>query len=276
MFPGYILKHLPKRLGIPYFRRTYRRSRKTAAMAELDDFIASGNVVGIQTSAYFTPYFPPEMRFQFNAHNIIVVAKAGDRYIVSDPVFDHLVNIGARDLQKARFALGFSAPKGLVHYPLSIPSGIDLPGAVRTALKKTVRNMLHAPLSYVGVKGMACLARRIETLPSRYDPRYRRLFLGNIVRMQEEIGTGGGGFRFMYAAFLQEAGDILALPALERAADRMTAVGDRWRDFALACAKVVKGKADDSDLLPVAAKLRSCMEDEKETYRLVSRLLHDA
>ena len=36
-------------------------------------------------------------------------------------------------------------------------------------------------------------------------------FLGNIVRMQEEIGTGGGGFRFMYAAFLQEAGDVLGL-----------------------------------------------------------------
>jgi len=27
--------------------------------------------------------------------------------------------------------------------------------------------------------------------------------------MQEEIGTGGAGFRYIYAAFLQEAADFL-------------------------------------------------------------------
>ena len=36
---------------------------------------------------------------------------------------------------------------------------------------------------------------------------------GNVLvngrRMQEEIGTGGAGFRFLYAAFLQEAGEKL-------------------------------------------------------------------
>ena len=92
-------------------------------MAELDDYIAAGRVVGLQTSAYFTPYFPPEMRFQFNSHNIIVIGRNGDQYIVSDPVFDHLVRIGAEDLKKARFALGLSAPKGLVHFPNAIPPG---------------------------------------------------------------------------------------------------------------------------------------------------------
>jgi hypothetical protein len=34
-------------------------------------------------------------------------------------------------------------------------------------------------------------------------------YLGQLIRMQEEIGTGGGGFRFIYGAFLQEASVIL-------------------------------------------------------------------
>jgi hypothetical protein len=42
-----------------------------------------------------------------------------------------------------------------------------------------------------------------------------------IVRMQEEIGTGGGGFRFIYAAFLQEAGRLMGSTRLEEASRMM-------------------------------------------------------
>ena len=35
--------------------------------------------------------------------------------------------------------------------------------------------------------------------------------LGQVIRMLEEIGTGGAGFRFIYAAFLQESAGILGI-----------------------------------------------------------------
>ena len=41
----------------------------------------------------------------------------------------------------------------------------------------------------------AWLARQIERLPLADGGEHARLYVGNIVRMQEEIGTGGGGFR---------------------------------------------------------------------------------
>ena len=134
MFPGHIVKNFPKRLGVEYFRKTYKD--QDLAMAELDEFVANGRLVGLQTSAYFTTYFPPEMRFQFNAHNIITIGKAGDEYLVSDPVFDHIERIKAADLKKARFARGLSAPNGLVHYPLKSPPGIDLKKLIRKSIKK--------------------------------------------------------------------------------------------------------------------------------------------
>ena len=34
-------------------------------------------------------------------------------------------------------------------------------------------------------------------------------YLAQMIRMQEEIGTGGGGFRFIYGAFLEEAAEVL-------------------------------------------------------------------
>ena len=267
MFPGHIVKNFPKRLGVEYFRKTYKDP--DLAMAELDEFVANRRLVGLQTSAYFTTYFPPEMRFQFNAHNIIIIGKAGDEYLVSDPVFDHIERIKAADLKKARFARGLSAPNGLVHYPLKSPPGIDLKKLIRKSIKKTVHMMLYAPVPWIGIKGINHLSRHIVKLTRKQKPKYTRHFLGNIVRMQEEIGTGGGGFRFMYAAFLQEAHDTLDLPILKEASDRMTAVGDQWRMFALECAKIVKSKESRVNLPEIAQLLRRCGDSEKQIYRIL-------
>jgi len=270
MFPGHIVKKFPKRLGMTYFRKTYRNPDQ--AMAELDDYLAKGQLVGLQTSAYYTTYFPPEMRFHFNAHNIIAIGKEGDEYLVSDPVFDHIERIKAADLKLARFAKGLSAPKGLAHYPLAPPAGLDLEKLIKRSIKKTANMMLHAPLPWIGIKGIHCLARKVLKLSKAADSRYMRLFLGNVVRMQEEIGTGGGGFRFMYASFLQEAYTVAGWPLLQEASERMTAAGDEWRGFALECAKVVKRKADARAPDHIAGLLRSCAESERQIYMLLRRV----
>ncbi len=128
--------------------------------------------------------------------------------------------------------------------------------------------MLHAPLPFIGAKGIRYMARRIERLKDG-DARYARLTLGHIVRMQEEIGTGGGGFRFMYAAFLQEAGRLLGSAPLEEASRMMTEAGDRWRRFALACARVCKGRTADLDTAEIARLLRECAAQEKLVYTLL-------
>ena len=270
MFPGHIVKKLPKLLDISYFRKTYRNPDK--AMAELDENLTQGQLVGLQTSAYFTTYFPPEMRFHFNAHNIIIVGKQDDEYLVSDPVFDHIERIKSADLKLARFAKGMSAPKGLAHYPLESPGELDLEQMIRRSIKKTVNMMLHAPLPWIGVKGINRLVRKVKGLSNNGDQRYTRLFLGNVVRMQEEIGTGGGGFRFMYASFLQEAFALTGWPRLQEASENMTAAGDTWRAFALECAKVVKKKDDASTPEQISDLLRHCAESEQQVYRLLKTL----
>lgn len=269
MLPGHIVKNLPKRLGVKYFRKRYRRPEE--AMADLDRFLGEGRLVGIQTSAYFTPYFPPRMRFQFNAHNSIVMGKEGDEYLISDPVFEEIQRIKAEDLSKARFARGLVAPKGLAHFPLVAPPTLDLEALIRKAIRKTVNMMLHAP-PLIGLKGMRSLARKILKLSVNGDATYTRHFLGNIVRMQEEIGTGGGGFRFIYAAFLQEARGHLGEPVLMTASEQMTAAGDAWRLFALACAKAVKQKSEAPDLPTIANLLIDCAKAEEETYRTLKGL----
>ena len=267
MFPKSIIRGIQSRLGVKFQSKIYRS--KEQALADLNRFVQDGQVVGLQTSVYWLPYFPPEMRFQFNAHNLIVFGKENDEFLISDPVFDHVVKIKSEDLQNARFAKGTLAPKGYLYYPVFIPPSIDLEAAIRKSIKKTVNMMSRAPVPF-GLRGIFFMANRIEKMGGRKEPRYIKLFLGHIVRMQEEIGTGGGGFRFMYAAFLQEASDRLRRPILSEASSKMTEAGDLWRQFALACAKVIKSKSDQIDLNPIAGLLRQCGEAEKRVYRMLA------
>lgn len=268
MLPKSIIRNVQKRLGIRFQSKTYRN--KDEALDDLRRFIRRDQVVGLLTSVYWLPYFPPEMRFQFNAHNLIVYGEEDGEFLVSDPVFDQAVRIRPEDLQNARFAKGTLSPKGYLYYPVFVPTEIDLKTAIPAAIRKTVKMMLHGPLIF-GLRGVFFMANRIENLQGRKDSRYIRLFLGHVVRMQEEIGTGGGGFRFIYAAFLQEAADILQMPSLREASVKMTEVGDRWRQFALACAKAVRNREGDVDLPGIAGLLRDSAAAEKEVYLFLKK-----
>ncbi len=264
MLPGSIIKGAEKNLPIKFKTAKYRE--KARALTELTDLVDGGAIVGLQTSVYWLPYFPPEMRFQFNAHNLIVYGRDGEEFLVSDPVFEHTVRIRAEDLQNARFARGTLAPKGFMYYPLMVNNSIDLRKVIKKSITRTVHMMLYAPVPFIGVKGIHYMAKKIERLKARKELKYVRLFLGHIVRMQEEIGTGGGGFRFMYAAFLQEAGQLLKSPQLEEASRMMTEAGDMWRQFALACAKACKSKAADFDMVGIAHMAKNCADQEKRVY----------
>lgn len=265
--PGAIVKAMGKSLGVRIQREYFRDPR--AGMDRLDELLARDLVVGMQASVYWLPYFPPNMRFHFNAHNMVVYGKQGDDYLISDPVAEYPVTCPATDLQKARFVKGLFAPKGLLYYPIAMPDHIDLGRAIARAIKKTAFVMLHTPIPFIGVRGIRYLAGRIRRLHERSgDERYSLLYIGTIVRMQEEIGTGGGGFRFIYASFLQEAAQKFNEPRLLEASELMTQAGDAWREFALLGARFCKKKPDVT-LSQLADAMLVCANQENDAFRLL-------
>ena len=144
------------------------------------------------------------MRFHFNAHNLVVYARENDEYLISDPVFEGTSRCDRESLSRARFAKGDMQAKGLMYYPTQTPSEIDYAEAVPKAIRWNARTM-QAPVPIAGVKGIRFLGRNIaKVAKAPGNEKYLPLYLGHIVRMQEEIGTGGAGFRFLYASFLQE------------------------------------------------------------------------
>lgn len=239
--PRGIVKHVAKALGMPF--RVERFRSPEAGMTRLDALLDQGQAVGMQSSVFWLPYFPEDMRFHFNAHNLVVYGRDGDDYLISDPVIEHTVRCPRADLERARFAKGMLAPKGLLYYPEPQTTQLQnisiTPDMLKRAIRGVARDML-APVPLVGTRGMRRLARHIVRLDSQAPESHR--LVGHIVRMQEEIGTGGGGFRFLYAAFLQEVAQSGALPQLAEFSERLLDIGDAWRAFALAAARMVKGR----------------------------------
>ncbi len=263
--PRGIIKGLQKNIGIKMKLHTFSNPEKGTAM--LNTLLEQNKFVGAQTSVFWLPYFPPEMQFHFNGHNLIVYGRDKNEYLISDPVFENPVRCEIQDLQKARFVKGVMAPKGLLYYPEFVPDTIDYERILPKVIRKNAKSMLKTPVPIAGVSGIRALARKITKLAKK-EPRYASLFLGHIVRMQEEIGTGGAGFRFIYASFLQESGVILNSQLLAESSQAMTTVGDEWREFALMIAKAIRNKQGKSiDFKAISDKLRSVADSEAEVYK---------
>lgn len=265
--PRGIIRKACKTLGVELDLQRFSSPEK--GQAALDAAIGRNKLVGLQTSVFWLPYFPPEMRFHFNAHNLLVYGEEGGDYLISDPVFEHPQRCSKEDMQRARFAKGALAPRGLMYSIKGLSENRlaeKLPDLIRKSIKKNAKQML-APVFFVGVKGMRTLAKKIEELPQNgKGKKYQKLYLGHIVRMQEEIGTGGAGFRYIYAYFLEQAAEICSNPELLAASQEMTAIGDNWRRFASLCVQECRTPTGQG-CSEIAAFLRNLADQEEALWR---------
>jgi hypothetical protein len=139
--PGNIFKHLVKRLGIDLHVTKYGTDRKRA-MRELDALVERGIPGGLQTCVYWLTYMPESQRLHFNAHNLIVIGKEGDEYVVSDSCMLEPTTLPAEALENSRFAKGVLAPKGLsFHVEPGSWKEKDLREPVRTAILDVCKSM---------------------------------------------------------------------------------------------------------------------------------------
>lgn len=261
--PGSIFNKAAKRLGIKVKR--IRFSDNDKAQKALEENLKNKIPTGLQVGVYNLTYFPDEYRFHFNAHNLVVYGKNGTTFLVSDPVMETVTTLSEKELEKVRFAKGALAPKGQMYFPTQIPSEIDWATAIKKGIKDTCNAML-APVPIVGVRGMRYLAKSIRKWPVKKGVKVANHYLAQLVRMQEEIGTGGGGFRFIYAAFLQEASVILNNEKLKELSLEMTKIGDLWRDFAVNAARVYKNRSNQTDVYNSLADELLKLADLEEAF----------
>jgi hypothetical protein len=266
--PGHIFNRTCKSLNIPVERKKF--SSKEKAQTFLDVCLDNGHAVGCQVGVYYLPYFPKEYRFHFNAHNLVVYGKDGDNYLVSDPIMESTNVLDRYQLERVRFAKGALSPKGHIYYPKQVIAITDdqIKQAIKSGIKKNVSNMLHIPGNFAGVSGIKNTGYKIKKWRDKLGLEKAGLYLAQMVRMQEEIGTGGGGFRYIYGAFLQEADIYLPENQLTEISGIFTKAGDMWRTAAVHAAGIYKGRIGSQEdfnimgdyLLEIAAVEKAVFE----------------
>lgn len=270
-FPGVFFKRITKLLGIKTATRRFLTQEQ--AMKALDHVLIDQKTpVGCVVGMFDLPYLPPEYRFRFNGHNICIIGKdeKTNHYCVLDSNATQKVTISREDLMKVRFATGGTYPLlGQMYWIKSVPEQLpDLKALVLKSIRKTCWFMVSQPdfIHIAGANGILYLSRRIRNWEKTMGARRAKLNLAQVIRMLEEIGTGGAGFRFIYGAFLQEAAEKTGLTFLNDYSVRITEIGDLWREFAYKASRIIKKRADENYTYDDLADLLQVIGDKEKVF----------
>jgi hypothetical protein len=263
--PGKLRKKVAKRIGIKFKSEKFRNPEK--AEQQLDALIANGIPVAVQVDLYYMDYIPEWERVHANIHFITVVGKEGDHYIVSDSYFPKLAKLHRDSLQKARFAKGYLAPKGFMYYIDSVPESFDQKQIIIKGIKETINNMIGIQPPFIGIRGMRMFGRKVIGWPKlTRDIDHLSHEITKINIFLEDQGTGGAGFRFMYATFLRQAAQLFNSTELDSLSKKMMEIGDGWRNISYFAAKISKNRDLGTDRLTELSKMILDRADAEEAF----------
>ena len=263
--PGKIREKVAKRLNLNF--TTHRFRDRAQARQRLDELLDQGIAVAAQVDMFYMDYIPRYMKAHFNGHYIVITGKEGDTYHVSDSYYPTISELSAASLEKVRFALGDLAPKGFLFYPGEVDPDPDLNQALVKGIKEAAFNMTRIPIPFLGVKGIRLFAAKVVDWPKLCrDIEHLSHEIMTIHIILEERGTGGAGFRYMYATFLQQAAKILDHDGLAGMSGQMMEIGDHWRDISLFSARIGKSRDLGPERLKELQQMILDRADEEEAF----------
>jgi len=263
--PGKIRENVGDRLGIKFHTQKFKTPEK--AQEGLDKILEKGIPAAAQVDFFFMEYLPQYLRVHINVHFINIVGKKDNNYLISDCYHPRIVELNEEALMKGRFAGGNMAPNGFLYYPEFIPATFNFEKAVRTGIKKACFYMLKIPIPFLGIKGMRRFGKHIVEWPKlAIDSEDLSHQLSKINVLLEDQGTGGAGFRFMYATFLKQAAEILNNPALNGLSGQMMEIGDYCREVSLYAARLGRNRDFSKEHLLELGQLINKQADREEAF----------
>lgn len=269
-------------LHLPFHEMRFRHHPEKAQEA-LDALIAKGIPVGVVVNVNGLEYFNVSGGgIDFNGHIISVLGKENGVYTIADTdsrlTTDDYYTVDETTMQKIRFAPGLAAPHGQMFYfdplPDHFAETVDLRHAAKVGLEKTCHNMLSIPFRYFGWKGIGYFARDMRQWEKKYTHRqicYRMLWYYRVI---ERAGTGGAGYRFLYADFFSEAAALFQNATLDDCAKMMMSDAEQWRQFSLDCRRYLK--KDEVTLNEMADMLEGISADEHKIFlKIKEEFLND-
>jgi hypothetical protein len=239
--PGQMRINIEKRLGVKF--KTYDFKDPAKGELTLDQLLERNIPTAAQVDFFYMDYVPSWERVHINVHFLVIAGKEDNKYIISDAYFPRMVELESVALEKGRFAGGNMSPKGFIYHLDKLPVDIDYHKAIKKGISKACFYMLKIPIPFLGIKGMRMFAKKVVEWPKfARDTEHLSHEIMKINILLEDQGTGGAGFRFMYATFLQQAADMIGKPELRKLSGELMKIGDGWREISLFSARIGKNR----------------------------------
>ena len=133
--------------------------------------------------------------------------------------------------------------------------------------------MLKIPIPFLGIRGMRMFSRKILEWPAiARDTEHLSHEIMKINILLEDQGTGGAGFRYIYATFLQQASEILNKSELRDLSAELMLIGDGWREISLFAARIGKNRDLGAEKLKqLGDMIRDRADVEENFFRKLSK-----
>ena len=130
-------------------------------------------------------------------------------------------------------------------YIKSVPEKMDIEKGIIQGIKETCHKMLDIPIPFFGVKGIYFFSKRVRIYEKKYGKKRALDNLKWQLQLSEEAGTGGSGYRYMYAGFLKESAEYLQDEDLLALSVYMRHIADKWQNLhskLVGITKITRGK----------------------------------
>jgi hypothetical protein len=209
----------------------FESSSSKKAYQELKTMLRCGMPAIVYGDMAYLTYFGMPETAHFGGHSFVVFGLNEVRDTAN--IYDRSikpVSVALSDLEKARSSkyLPFPPKNRLLKIKASRQAQY-LETGIRDAIRECCQHILKPPLKNMGLPGMKKWADMVASAHELYRDDNMLAMLVNSFIYIVVGGTGGSGFRSMYASFLKESSEITSKSATEEASRLMEESAALWR-----------------------------------------------
>ena len=236
-------------IGVPFMWEQFDDPLQSEK--RLKSHLGEGRPTIIQTDIYYLPYYNASTHFP--GHLIAVWGYDEKRkvFFVTDTERESVLEVPFDALLKARFSGGSIFDlKGNLFAPNTISPPDDLAGIIVKAIAYNQQVLTDRSNPFQGMAALDTWQKDLKNWETFEDWRWTVRLTYQII---EKRGTGGGGFRLIYAEFLEWAASLV--PGIESLGlpERMRTSAAAWSNLAAALKSA--SEQQDPDFTEVAAQL---------------------
>jgi hypothetical protein len=217
-----------RRIGHPFSWEVFKEPYESEqALCSLLD---RGLPAIVRTDIYYLPYYNSSTHFPGHVITVWGYDENKEIFIVTDTERQDALEVPFENMRKSRYNKnGFFEMQGNMFAPESLSLPDNIPKAIREAIVFNSRVILDNSKYFQGIAGLEKWKKEIDHWGDLDDWQWTARFTYQVI---EKRGTGGGGFRLMYADFLKEAQTYEPQIVSHGLVEQMREVGQAWQDLA--------------------------------------------